>query len=211
MRKKPKTLWSSGDHIVLRQVWSGKVFAAIPVTIVQDSEEQIELYVMPGTSFVRPDCTREEHLRIAARADWDLVQDTWMGQHHLYASVPGQAGSIWTIWASPGWHHKGWKINLETPLQRTAIGFDLTDHVLDVVIDKDLGSWQWKDEEEFTQAVDLDLFTKEKAERIQTEGLRLIQEVMTAKRDQLKEWAVWRPPVNWNIPTLIDDWDVCDL
>src|SRR5437016_4958561 len=140
--------WSSGDHIIFRQVLPGGVWAAIPATIIEDSNEVISVYVAPGTKFASPACTRGEHLRVAASSSWDLVVREWIGQHHVWTSVPGEAYSIWTMWSHPGWAHLGWKVNPESPIRRTAIGFDTTDHVLDAVISADLRSWEWKDEAE---------------------------------------------------------------
>jgi hypothetical protein len=52
-------------------------------------------------------------------------------------------------------------INLQAPLQRSAIGFDSCDHVPDIV-DPD-GAWHWKHEDELIEAVQLGSSTRTRA------------------------------------------------
>ena len=200
--------WSSGDHIVLRQVWAGRIWTALPVTVRCDSAELVSVYMAPGTRFMRPACTREEYLRVLATRQWNLVADEWWPQHHLWTSVPGEACSVWTMWADPGWKHIGWKVDPQEPLHRTEIGFDTTDHVLDAVINPDLSSWEWKDEGEFAEAMDLDLFGENMGEQIRRETSRVASEALITRREQLQQWATWRPPVGWRIPNLVPGWEV---
>ena len=199
--------WSSGDHVVSRQVWPGGVWAAIPATIIEDSSALVSLYIAPGAMFAGPICAREEYLHVAAGGAWERKLYEWTGQHHVWASVPGEACSIWTIWSSPDWTHLGWKVNPEIPLRRTALGFDTTDQVLDVVIDADLSSWRWKDEDELAVAIDLGLFSVAEGEQIRQEARRVASECVTSRRQQLQAWAAWRPPARWKLPVLQANWE----
>ena len=199
--------WSSGDHVLFRQVWSGEVWAAIPATIIEDSSNLVSLYIAPGAKFSGPVCTREEHLQVAASGAWEYKLYEWAGQHHLWASVPGEACSIWTIWSAPDWTHVGWKVNPEQPLKRTPVGFDTTDHVLDAVISADLSSWRLKDEAELALAIELGLFTISQGERIHQEARRVATECVTSRRRQLQAWAAWRPPSRWKLPVLPPNWE----
>jgi len=203
------THWSFGDHVIFRQIWRERVWAAIPATIIEDRLDMISVYVAPGTKFIGPACTRQEYLHVQASGEWNLMVYEWIGQHHVWASIPGEAYSIWTIWSDPDWSHLGWKINPETPIKRrTNFGFDTTDHVLDVVLDIDLNSWQWKDEDEFAEAIALALFTSIDGEHIRQTALRATTEAMTNRREQLQQWAAWRPPTRWELPVLTDRWKI---
>jgi len=199
--------WSTGDHVVFRQLRSGGVWAAIPATIVEDGSDLVSLYIAPGTKFSGPICTREEHLHVAASGAWKLKLYEWAGQHHLCATVPGEACSIWTIWSAPDWTHLGWKVNPELPLIRTALGFDTTDYALDAAIDPDLSTWRLKDEDELAVAIELGLFTTAQGEQIRLETRRLASECVTSRRQQLQDWAAWRPPAQWKLPVLPDNWE----
>lgn len=206
----PKTCafrWSSGDHVQFRQVWSRSVWAAIPATIVEDTSDLVSLYIAPGTIFAGPDCSRDEHLHVVASGAWETKLYEWAGQHHLWSSLPGEAASIWTIWSAPDWTHVGWKVNPESPLKRTPLGFDTTDHVLDAIINADLNSWQLKDEDELAVAVELGLFSVAEGELIRRETQRVAGECVTSRRRQLLSWASWRSPAEWNLPTLPPNWE----
>ncbi|MDE0080570.1 MAG: DUF402 domain-containing protein [Caldilineaceae bacterium] len=199
--------WSSGDHVLFRQLWPGGVWAAIPATIVEDSSDLVSLYIAPGTTFAGPDCSRDEHLHVAASRAWETKLYEWTGQHHLWSSLPGEAASIWTIWSAPDWTHVGWKVNPELPLKRTPLGFDTTDHVLDAVISTDITSWQLKDEDELAVAVKLGLFSAAEGEQIRRETQRIAGECVTSRRRQLQTWAAWRPPSQWKLPALPPNWE----
>ncbi|MCY3707707.1 MAG: DUF402 domain-containing protein [Caldilineaceae bacterium] len=199
--------WSSGDHVLFRQVWSSRAWAAIPATIIEDSSHLVSFYIAPGAIFAGPDCSREEHLQVAASGAWECKLYEWTGQHHLWASVPGEAASIWTIWSAPDWTHVGWKVNPELPLKRTPVGFDTTDHVLDAVISADLSSWRLKDEDELAVAIELGLFTVAEGDRIRRETQRIATECVTSRRPRLQAWAAWRPPAEWKRPILPQNWE----
>ncbi len=199
--------WSSGDHIVFRQLWTNEVWAAIPATIIEDSSDLVSLYIAPGAIFAGPDCSRQEHLHVAASGAWELKLYEWTGQHHVWSSVPGEAASIWTIWSAPDWTHGGWKVNPELPLKRTPIGFDTTDHVLDAVISADLTTWQLKDEDELAVAIELGLLTVAEGERIRRVTQRIAGECVTSRRRQLQAWAAWRPQSQWKLPVLQGNWE----
>ncbi len=69
--------WPPGSHIVFRQVWFNKIWAAFPVTIVEDSTDRIAVYIAPGADFMAPNCNRAEYLRVLASKKWRLSHHTW--------------------------------------------------------------------------------------------------------------------------------------
>jgi len=46
--------WQTGGAALLREVWRGKVWSAMPVTVVQDTRELVALYIAPGTIWKQP-------------------------------------------------------------------------------------------------------------------------------------------------------------
>ena len=70
----------------------------------------------------------------------------------------------------------GWYVNLEEPWRETPLGFDSTDHLLDVVVDPDR-SWRWKDEDHLAQAVEVGLFSQKRADEFRSEGERVIKRI----------------------------------
>lgn len=193
--------------MIFRQIWAGKVWAAIPVTIVEDNAQFISVYVRPGTEFAAPLCSRDEYLRVMASKNWSLQLLHWYG-HHLWTTIPGASYSIWSIWSEPKWEHQGWKINPELPLQRTSIGFNTADYIIDAVIQPDLVRWSWKDENEFGEAIKLGLIAPEDAIQIRRATIQVVNEVLSQKDNHLRTLSRWRPPPHWTNPTLAGKWQV---
>lgn len=182
------------------------MWAAIPATVVEDSSSVAAVYVRPGTIFAGPTCTRDEHLRVAASGSWKLHTTQWVGQHHVWATIPGQPCSLWTMWSDRDWTHLGWKLNPEAPWRRTTLEFDTIDYALDAVISADLSSWEWKDEKEFAEAIELGLIAASDAAQIREATSALAGELLTHRRELLERWPAWRPPANWPTPALIGEW-----
>jgi predicted RNA-binding protein associated with RNAse of E/G family len=68
------------------------------------------------------------------------------------------------------------------------------DQLLDIVITPDLSSWYWKDEDEFTEAVDHGVYSLGEAKAIWEEVERVI---ITTKDDDslfIRGWEKWIPP-----------------
>ena len=93
-------------------------------------------------------------------------------------------------------------MNLQAPLVVRGDRFDTTDWALDVVVDPD-GSWRWKDEDDFAQALALGVFDEQGAAEIRAEGARVI-----AERPWPTGWEGWRPPPEWAPLALPEDWHV---
>ena len=197
--------WSPDAHVVFRHVWFDRILAAFPVTVVDDTPKRISVYIAPGTQFMRLNCTRDEYLRVIASRKWDLVEDTWRDLHMLWTSVPGQACSVWTIWDEK-WQHQGWKVNPEAAWKRTSIGFDTTDHALDVAIAPDF-SWTWKDEDEFAEAIRLGLLTQNEATAVRDEAEKVLDRLLTTGRIEAERQAAWRPDSTWSVPSLPPEWE----
>ena len=84
-------------------------------------------------------------------------------------------------------------INLESSYERTPIGIDFNDHILDIRIWPDLAGWEWKDEDELAEAVCVGLVTQAQADSYYAEGKRAIER-LEARRSPFGEgWEEWRP------------------
>jgi len=75
----------------------------------------------------------------------------------------GSSHSIYVSW-SDGGEFLGWYGNLEDPWRTSALGFDTTDHLLDLEVLPDR-TRRWKDED-LVEAVDVRLFAPEKARAV---------------------------------------------
>jgi hypothetical protein len=201
--------WTVQAQIVLREVWRGKVWTARPVTVVQDGPELIALYVQTDTRWKLPrtlDGSKELLPCLLPGGDWQLADVTWTPGDTLFLIIPGEAHAVHVMWGREDRKFKGWYINLQQPLRRTALGFDYMDQVLDIVAEPDLSTWHWKDEAEFLQAQEMGLFSPQQAAQIRAEGERVIERMRTKAFPFNSGWEKWQPPAEWSIPSLPDGW-----
>jgi hypothetical protein len=190
-----------GDSVLLRTVVQGRVREALPLTLVEETGEQVALYCAPGTRNMRP-TTSIRHGNLTSYDDgWDYWEDTWRDNHVLWLASFGKPHLLNLFWNGE-WTFLGWYVQLQDPLRRTRFGFDTRDHALDVWVEPD-GSWEWKDEDELARAVELGLFGPEEASAARATGERVV-----AERPWPTGWEDWRPDPAWQLPRLPEDLDV---
>jgi len=113
--------WTPGSQIVYREVWRGRVWTAMPVTVVQDKPDLIVLYVSPQTTWKLPE--GNNFLSLLQAGDWQL-RDVVAGNDRLFLIVPGEAYAIHTLGGLGERNFSGWYVNLQEPIRRTRLGFD---------------------------------------------------------------------------------------
>jgi hypothetical protein len=198
--------WNPGDTAVLRGVGFGHLWWACPAFVVEDTPERIALYWRVGTHWrdVGRHPTAQELLAVAKV---DLIELTWAETDVLLLAAPGEAHSIWLMWEQGHVRLRCWYVNLETPLRRTPLGFDMMDQELDVVISADRSEWHWKDEAAFDEMVAAGVFSAEEARAIREEGGRVIRQMQAGGSPFCDGWEKWSPPPEWGIPELPPGWD----
>jgi hypothetical protein len=197
--------WRPGDAVVLRELWDGRVWAARPVTVVEDSPGQQRFYVPSGDRWMAAVDDRGEPLHLPARA-WTLAEFAWHGGAILSFAWPATPYAVLGFFDRLG-RLAGWYVNLQRPLARTAIGFDTVDHVLDVLVDPGGTGWRWKDEEEMEEAIGRGLFTREDAATFRADGERAARRIVDRAPPFDADWSTWRPDPSWPAPSLPDRWD----
>jgi hypothetical protein len=140
-----------------------------------------------------------------AAGEWVDEEATWFGGGRLFLAQTGAAHSICPSWQADG-SFIGWYVNLEDPWRRTLLGFDTTDHALDVWVLPDR-SWSWKDEDELQEAVGIGLFTRQQAKAIRAEGDRVIERAEAWTEPFNEGWEDWRPDPDWPLPSVPEGWD----
>jgi hypothetical protein len=199
-------VWEPGDTVAIRELWSGAVFEARPAVVVQDLPAQTMLYVpagavcgMPvddeGRQLREPD--RPWRLELRERGTLDILSFAW-------PDVPYAV----LLLLEPGGPAHSWYVNLQAPLLRTSIGFDTTDHVLDVLVPLDRSSWAWKDEDELAEVVALGLFTEADAASFHSWGERAVEHLALRLPPFDGAWEDWRPDPSWPSPELPLGWDL---
>ena len=200
-------MWSSGDPALLRYVHDGRVSRVFPVSVVADDAHGIALFIGAGTRIrarTAPDGTpipRALPYRERFSLPWRLGDDVWSGHHVLMLTPLGAAHSCWAHW-DDAWAFEGWYVNLQRPLQPTRFGWDTADDVLDLVVEPDLSSWRWKDEDELRDAVEVGRFTPDEARELYQEGERALGRLERRAWPFDREWSAWRPDPAWPRPQL---------
>lgn len=195
--------WSPGDAIVLREIWRGEVFEARPAIVVEDRPERTTLLVPGRVRCGVPVGEDGNHLRLPDRP-WRLEERARGPNPVLSFAWPATPYAV-LRWHTPDGVH-AWYVNLQDPLRRAAIGFDTTDHALDVIVNAD-GSSEWKDEDELAQAVANGLFTSADAEHFRADGERAVARILDREPPFDRDWSSWRPDPSWPVPTLPAGWD----
>ncbi len=199
--------WRSGDAVVMRDIWNGKISNARPVTVVRDSADLIALWTAPGTRWkvaTKPD---GRTARIPLDTHWDYRERVWTGGGVLHLMMPGAAHATWALWSEGNTRLIEWYVNLQEPVRRTRIGFDYTDHLLDLVISADFQKWHWKDQGELREACARGLLPLSKTQAIQEEGERVLASVMAGRPPFSTTWSDWSPDPTWPVPELPANWD----
>jgi predicted RNA-binding protein associated with RNAse of E/G family len=118
---------------------------------------------------------------------------------------PGERWSTWVTW-SADWEFLGWYVNLQSLLCRTAIGFDVDDHRLDILVSPDR-SWRWKDDDELARSIEIGEYTEEEVASIWRDGEAAVAALERDAPPFCDPWPDWRPPPEWDVPTVLPAWD----
>lgn len=197
-------LWEPGQRVVLREVWRGRVWAALPATVVEDRPGQSVFFVPAGA--------RTKYAVDGAGRQLRLYTDRWELADHLATrsalsfSWPHRRHAVLGLWEA-GWEFAGWYINVETPLRRTELGLDFVDHAIDVLVPPDRSTWTWKDEEELEEAVRRGIWSAEEAAAFRAEAERAARRLLAGEPPFDRDWASWRPDPAWGVPELPPGWD----
>jgi hypothetical protein len=204
----PTGFFDSGQHILLREIWDRQIWSARPAIVVQDTPELIACYIAPGSHWKMPRSSSGERVSPARRQQegWVLHDAVWLDIGLLRLSIPRENYSVLIFWDSSG-AQTHWYINLEEPLERTALGFDYWDQVLDVILTPDLTSWRWEDEDELEESIIAGLVTEELAAALHVRGREVVAKLQSGK-SVFNGWERWHPDASWNLPALQGGWDV---
>lgn len=197
--------WTPGDTVVMRGILKGKLWWACPAFVVQDTSDLIALYWRVGTPTHSP--VRRPTVQDELCNRIELEHRNWSDNDVLLLNTPGSAHSIQLMWVGGTRNLRCWYVHLQEPLRRTMIGFDTMDQMLDIVINPDRSRWDWKDEDEFSEAEAIGVFSHAKARFIRVEGERVIALNQANASPFCDSWENWTPPAEWTIPRFPVGWE----
>ena len=205
-------MWSKGDLVALRHLNRGRPSHVWPTIVVEDSEGLVALYLCTGTPTLRrmrvdgSPLDRSLPYEERAKAPWRLGAGAWFGSSCLQLHRAHEPCAWWRWLDGSGWY-----VNLQEPLRRTRIGFDTTDHVLDIEVAPD-GQWWWKDEDEFEAACRIGRFTRQESDAVRRVGEAAAAAIDAQAWPFDSEWSRWQPDAAWVLPTQVpDEWASAEL
>jgi protein associated with RNAse G/E len=211
--------FEAGQTIVRRDVFHGRIWSAHALRTGSDTEAALVAAACPGAE-TQVSATFSESLRTGndtlrkqavpnlAAGTWQLDRRLWTDTVCLYWSPPESWYTVNLFYCPDDDHRfRNWYINFERPARRTARGYDTFDLLVDLVIEPDLDTWHWKDEDEYAQARRLGVVddTDHKA----VDGAR--EEVIGLIETRQGPFApdsglpAWRYEADWPVPELPDN------
>lgn len=169
------------------------------VMVVEDSEALLVTYLPEGAPFSFPEGDWP-----GGRHPWHR-RGRWSGHGVLMLHRPVDAYSVWHFWSGHERRFSAWYLNLQAPFTRTSVGFDTSDHELDLIARPD-GSWQFKDDELLEVRVADGRFTASEAAEIRAEGARIAADLDAGRRWWDDAWTDWSPDPGWQVPELPVGW-----
>ena len=203
-----RSRFRSGEPILYRGLdENGRIVDVKPVTVVEDSDARIALWLPVGTPTKKPESPahRSGKPRNWVSGSWALSDSIWQWAELLIIVRPGERRATWVRWSAEG-VFQGWYVNLQSQLTRTGMGFDHRDHQLDIIVEPDR-RWKWKDREELDLAASQGRMTPEEGRAVEEEGDRAVAEIEGSGGLYWEGWENWRPETSLPRPELRADWD----
>jgi Protein of unknown function (DUF402) len=163
--------------------------------VATDEEEQLALWLPPRRRW-------QGHVHGDLLGDWTLGERVSGSGGILRVTRPGEPWSILHFFQKTR-SFRGWYFNLEQPLERTPLGFDFEDEILDLWVEPDR-TWKWLDEDELDEAVRRAIVEPAEAEAVRARGEEALAEL---GRLLPTGWEDWRPDPSWSLPELPPGWD----
>jgi hypothetical protein len=205
-------MFANGDTVIKRDVRNGRVWYAQPHRVLRDTGDELLLAHWPGIVDLSPtfwtewlrtgdDATRKRGIPELVTGTWELETWRWRDTGRLSWYGLDDGFSVHRFF-DPAGTPLNWYVNFERPNVRTPIGIDGLDLFVDLVAAPDLSSWSWKDEDEYAIARDLGLIDDAEDRRVQAARERAVAMLDARGGPFAEDWAFWRAPDDWPLPTL---------
>jgi hypothetical protein len=207
-----------GETVVRRDVYRGRVWSAQALRVIEDTDVALIAACRPGAQALWPSLyakarsdgdrsVRMEAFDAMATGEWELVPGLWQDTELLLWKPPAAWFSVNAFYVPDrqGRRLRNWYVNFEHPTARTPDGFDTFDLAVDLVIDPDLTTIEWKDVDEYAHARRLGIVSDtvhQAVELARTQVLALLEDRAGPFADA-DRWAAWRWDAAWPPPRLL--------
>jgi hypothetical protein len=209
-------IFTPGRTILYRNFSAGRISSVRPCRVVAEDERGLLLWLARGSAVLGLHAVDGRGIRDMPFAEWvtlerHLTPGRWVGPGLLKFIPPDADHSVW-FFRDDTDRFLGWYVNLEERAVRwddgPVAGVDVTDQDLDVVAAPDR-TWQWKDEDEFTERLGFpEHYWVSDEAAVRAEGLRVIKLIEAGEFPFDGTWTDLRPDPSWPVPDSVPSgWD----
>jgi hypothetical protein len=210
-------MFAPGRTVLYRNLHpNGQFFSIRPCRVISDDERGLLLWLSQGTPVLGWESSDGRGVRDMPFTEWvtlsyRITQGRWAGPGVLKFFPPGADHSVWLFRDDAG-TFTNWYVNLEDRALRwddgSLGGVDVTDQDLDIVVAPDR-SWQWKDEDEFTERLALpEHYWVHDESAVRAEAQRVIKQIEAGEFPFDGTWTDFRPDPSWPVPASVPSgWD----
>lgn len=194
--------------LVVHEWWRGRLWSAVPHLLVTVDDGYLT-YVPAGTAGTyassigvpgRSRLPRAERKLLALETCVYRVVERRAAYSTLNFFTPGSHARISLSWTPEG-RFAGWYVNFEVPVTWALGGLRTLDLVADLLIRPD-GGWEWKDRDDFDDAVRRGLLDGRLLETFEAEAERILGDAAAGAGPFSTAWRTWRPDPAWARPKL---------
>jgi protein associated with RNAse G/E len=205
-------MWEYGDVIAWRGIYRERIWHVQPTLLVKDSAEEVVLTLLPGAA-----CIAEKTYPLKGKKsdrrrwyfvdhDWQLAKYTWKINKLLLIFEPQNFYSTILFWNHTNNDFLFYYVNFQLPFKRSTFAVDTLDLDLDLIIHPDL-SYEWKDEEDYQQAISHGLILPEWSREIEKCTSEVFDRLEKRQYPFDGSWLDWMPDPGWQPPSLPENWD----
>lgn len=176
-------MFAPGSMITRYETHDGQVWMDHDVRVVHDAGDQFAVLLSPGSTF-----RFHDHDHPLGRHPW-RSNAAWAGPQVLQLYRSATPYSVWMFFDDG--QFRNWYINFETPVVRTADGFETDDHGLDLIIERD-GTLVWKDVEDLDALIKSGRLTPDEVVNILSAASTVTSEIRRGER-WWSAWDGWTP------------------
>jgi predicted RNA-binding protein associated with RNAse of E/G family len=201
--------FSQGSTITYRGI-DEIVYWAYPAIVINDTPDLIALYMPAGVWGKNSPVKVMPHEKFTPESV--IVTDKqWLYTDVLYLIIPEESFCVYLMRDHETKALECYYINPQDPIRRTSIGFDTMDHMLDIVVEPDMKTWHWKDEEELHEALETGYYAPEKCIRIRSNAEKALQLLLNERKAFYQGWLHWQADSEWPVPVLSTVWNDINL
>ncbi|GIF46218.1 uncharacterized protein DUF402 [Asanoa ferruginea] len=178
-------VFSPGAVVDRREVLHGRPWVVTPVRVVEDTHDELAVFLAEGTPLFFPDHPFGAH-------PWS-ARERWGETSVLQVQRPGDAHAVWGFFEQGAF--TGWYVNFQAPMRRWSHGFDTVDHGVDIWIPGGGPDWQWKDRDDVADLVRAGRLTAAEADDVWAETDKVAQALDRGER-WWSRWDGWTPEPN---------------